>query len=290
MAELRIGTCSWKYDSWKGLVYSPVAGQDMLQEYAQKYHTVEIDQWFWALHGPDKLTLPLPHVVKQYVQSVPASFKFTIKAANSLTLTHFYRKSADQPLVPNPHFLSTELYAQFIHCLQPMHPMIGVLMFQFEYLNKQKQASQQIFQDTFHTFLKGIDRTIPLGIEIRNPNWLNLSFLEFLHKNELYMVFLQGYYMPTIFPLYKKFKSYFQKTVVIRLHGPDRSFIEKKSAGQWNSILAPKDAELPQIVAMVDELLDSNVNVYLNVNNHYEGSAPLTIEKLKVIGLARHLA
>ena len=23
MAHLRIGTCSWKYESWKGLVYSP---------------------------------------------------------------------------------------------------------------------------------------------------------------------------------------------------------------------------------------------------------------------------
>ncbi len=48
---LRIGTCSWKYPSWEGLVYSRSAGIDYLAEYARRYNTVEVDQWFWALPG-----------------------------------------------------------------------------------------------------------------------------------------------------------------------------------------------------------------------------------------------
>jgi len=32
---------------------------------------------------------------------------------------------------------------------------------------------------------------------------------------------------------------------------------------------------------MVEELLDADTNVYVNVNNHYEGSAPRTIEKIR---------
>ena len=47
--ELHIGTCSWKYDSWHGLVYSDAASANYLQEYAQKYDCVEVDQWFWSL-------------------------------------------------------------------------------------------------------------------------------------------------------------------------------------------------------------------------------------------------
>ena len=39
---LRIGTCSWKYPSWKGLVYSRATGIDYLAEYATRYDTVEI--------------------------------------------------------------------------------------------------------------------------------------------------------------------------------------------------------------------------------------------------------
>lgn len=41
---LKIGTCSWKYPSWQGLVYSPDVGDNDLAEYARQYETVEIDQ------------------------------------------------------------------------------------------------------------------------------------------------------------------------------------------------------------------------------------------------------
>jgi uncharacterized protein YecE (DUF72 family) len=35
------------------------------------------------------------------------------------------------------------------------------------------------------------------------------------------------------------------------------------------------------VVEMVQDILDRGVSVYLNVNNHYEGSAPLTIERIR---------
>ena len=50
--HVRIGTCSWKYDSWKGLVYDPdrqYRPDDYLPDYAKHFTTVEIDQWFWSL-------------------------------------------------------------------------------------------------------------------------------------------------------------------------------------------------------------------------------------------------
>jgi hypothetical protein len=59
--HLRIGTCSWKYDSWKGLVYDPdkkYRPDDYLADYARHFTTVEIDQWFWSLF-PSVASLPL---------------------------------------------------------------------------------------------------------------------------------------------------------------------------------------------------------------------------------------
>jgi len=91
---LRIGTCSWKYDSWKGLVYDPeksYAPYDYLTDYARYFNTVEIDQWFWSLF-PQGAKLPDPQSVQAYVDSVPDDFLFTVKAPNSITLTHFYAK------------------------------------------------------------------------------------------------------------------------------------------------------------------------------------------------------
>jgi len=34
---------------------------------------------------------------------------------------------------------------------------------------------------------------------------------------------------------------------------------------------------------MAGELLDAGADVYLNVSNHYEGSAPLTIERIRAL-------
>ena len=68
---------------------------------------------------------------------------------------------------------------------------------------------------------------------------------------------------------------------MIRLHGYDRKAIENKTKEIWNSIVEPKDDELIKIVGTVNNLLHKNVDIFLNVNNHYEGSAPLTIEKIE---------
>ncbi len=89
---LRIGTCSWKYDSWKGLLYETgkdYGSQDYLPDYASCLRTVEVDQWFWSLF-PGGIRLPEPGDVKRYAESVPDDFVFSIKAPNALTLTHFY--------------------------------------------------------------------------------------------------------------------------------------------------------------------------------------------------------
>ena len=58
MSRLRIGTCSWKFPSWHGLVYSQPKNADYLGEYAERYDTVEIDQWFWSRFGVGEVSLP----------------------------------------------------------------------------------------------------------------------------------------------------------------------------------------------------------------------------------------
>lgn len=87
--------------------------------------------------------------------------------------------------------------------------------------------------------------------------------------------------MPPIATIYTRFWRQIINTSVIRLHGPDRSDIEEKSKGIWNRILEPKTDELSQITRIIRELNEKNLDIYVNVNNHYEGSAPLTIERIK---------
>ena len=248
---IRFGTCSWKYDSWQGLIYSGKSKKNYLSEYSLKYPTVEIDQWFWSLFGTDKVSLPEEKVVREYTDSVPDDFKFTIKVPNSITLTHFYRKSKTDPLEPNPYFLSNRLMNDIIETLSYIHRKIGILMFQFEYLNKQKMASMDQFFEKFGKFIQKCPGDFNYGIEIRNPNYLKPAYFKFLNDHNLGHVFLQGYYMPSISDIYVNFWASIQKFTVIRLHGPDRSDIEKKSKGIWDSIIEPKDSELAQITRII---------------------------------------
>jgi uncharacterized protein YecE (DUF72 family) len=279
--RLHIGTCSWKYPSWEGLVYDSKKPENFLQEYARKYESVEIDQWFWSLFGIDKVVLPKTEVVQEYIDSVPSNFRFVIKAPNSLSLTHLYKSQTSGALVENPHFLSPDLYQTFLNSMGPMQYQIGAINLQFEYLNKVKISSPQLFLDQFVNFIKNIDTTIPLCIEIRNPNFLNSNYFQTLTQHSIGHTFCQGYYMPDILAVYDDFSQHLQGTSIIRLLGPDRQGIEKTTGKSWDKVVAPKDSEIPGIARLVRKMVDqAGMDIYLNVNNHYEGSAPATIEKL----------
>src|SRR3989304_8262202 len=143
---IRFGTCSWKYDAWRGIIYSGKKNINYLKEYSNHYSTVEIDQWFWSLFPPSKVLLPDERVVNEYKSSVPKDFIFTIKIPNSITLTHFYYRDKKGPLTINPYFLSVDLFKEFLSTLKPLEANIGCLIFQFEYLNKQKMKSISGFQ------------------------------------------------------------------------------------------------------------------------------------------------
>ncbi len=280
MGRLRVGTCSWKFDSWQGLLYSGRDKEQYLAEYATRFPTVEIDQWFWSLFPPDRLVLPDREVAARYAAAVPPDFRFSIKLPNSLTLTHYPERSRTGPLRSNPHFLSPELFAQVMERLEPIRSRIGVLMLQFGYLNRQHMPRPADLRDRLGAFVAEVDRRIPLGVELRNPNLLNRDTFTWLRDRGLAPVFLQGYYMPDLPGLYARVRDLVRDLAVIRLHGPERQEMERRTGERWDRIVAPRDEEIGQMAGVVRDLLDRGVDVYLNVNNHYEGSAPLTIRKL----------
>jgi len=285
MPRLRIGTCSWKFPSWSGLVYSAPKDINYLEEYARRYDTVEVDQWFWSLFAGSEPRLPRPADVEEYRRSVPDGFRFTVKVPNSVTLTHYYSKAKADPLVPNPHFLSADLFGRFLSLLDPLGDLRGPLMFQFEYLNRQKMRSQAEFQQRFADFIGQVPAGPAYAVEIRNPKWLNEAYFEFLNRHGLVPVLEHGYWMPPVWETYRESRDLLlqAKAVVIRLHGPDREAMATATGDQWDRLVVRRDDELRAIVAMTEELLGAGVDVWVNANNHFEGSAPLTIERIKAL-------
>ncbi len=282
---LRIGTCSWKYESWKGLIYEPEKAyrpDDYLKDYARILGSVEVDQWFWSLF-PGTIRLPEPHQVRRYAESVPDNFVFTVKALNSLTLTHFYSK---QPAAyaayagqPNDSFLDNDLLERFLERLAPLGKKLGPIMFQFEYLNKTKMPNKEAFIERFQDFISRAPQGFRYAVETRNPNYLTSTFFEFLARGGLGFVFLEGYYMP---PIGQVFESHHPPTAdfsIIRLHGGDRQEIEKETGEVWNRVVSPRPDGIRAAARIVRSNARRRVITFVNVNNHFEGSAPLSIQR-----------
>ena len=82
---------------------------------------------------------------------------------------------------------------------------------------------------------------------------------------------------------YKNFNSLIKETSVIRLLGRDRKGIEKLSGNKWDRRIIPQESELKDSASIIDDLERRGIKVFVNINNHYEGSAPLTIKRLKEI-------
>lgn len=282
---LRIGTCSWKYDSWKGLIYEPdktYRAEDYLADYAQRLNSVEVDQWFWSLFS-GSARLPEPRTVESYGKAVPDGFVFTVKAPNALTLTHHYGAKSgaagERTGPPNPHFLSHDLLQKFLDLLAPWGKKLGPIMFQFEYLNKQKMPSREAFQERFGTFIRQAPKGPAYALETRNPNYLTPEFFAFLKEIGVGFVGLEGYYMPPLAAVFEKIDTRTALFLVLRLHGSERLGIEKVTGEHWDRIVTPRSESLQAAARIVRVNRRRKVMTYLNVNNHFEGSAPLTIER-----------
>ncbi len=269
---LFIGTCSWNYDSWVGLVYSrasPTAA-GYLREYSARYRTVEIDSWFYRMPGPGE--------VREYAALTDPGFVFTCKAPRDLTL----------PLLPggdgspNPAFLSPGLYGVFMERIESLGSRAGVVMLEFGYMNRRALPGREAFLERLSAFLAAIPRKVPVAIECRNGSWLDESWYAFLADRGVSAVFSEMRFLPGIALLHARSGGRLADPVVIRLLGGDRAAIETATGGEWNRIVDPKP-RLPEIAGMIHDLTGRGHQVYVNVNNHFEGSAPLTIERLRTL-------
>lgn len=281
--SLRIGTCSWNYESWVGLVYSRPqrAAAHYLAEYAQHYDTAEIDSWFYRI--PDRSS------VLEYVHAVPAGFRWTCKAPQQITLTHHRTSAASGQLVPNPDFLSIDVLHRFLEVIEPILGTTDMIMFEFEYLSKAKMpGGLSEFMDRLNGFVEHLPREIRFGFEPRNASFLTPPWFRFLAEKNLAHVFSQKIHLPNVWAVYDENRAVIEKMprALFRLLGGDRQEMEKKTRNTWNATVEPKDREIELIVGIIASYV-SKAYAILNVNNHYEGSAPITIEKIESM-LASH--
>jgi uncharacterized protein YecE (DUF72 family) len=158
----------------------------------------------------------------------------------------------------------------------------GVKVAIFDCILKRDPARGVItaFLDRLDVFFAKAPQAFLYTIETRNPNDLQEGFFDFLRSCHLGFVLPDGSYMPPTSAVAGGYNIRTADFSVIRLHGPDRAKIEEQPGGDWSQIVEPKDAGLEAAANLLHANTEPGVATYVNVNNHCEGNAPLTIQRL----------
>ncbi|MBB3257919.1 uncharacterized protein YecE (DUF72 family) [Paraburkholderia bannensis] len=155
-ASVRLGTSSWSFPGWNGIVYgddysnSKLAREGLAAYGAQPLlRSVSIDRSFYA---PLSVTDYL-----RYAQQVPDHFRFIVKAPALITDASV-RGDRGEPVSANPCFLNPEMAARdFVEpCLAGLGRKAGALVFQFPPLPDQLLADPGVFVERLSAFLAAL--------------------------------------------------------------------------------------------------------------------------------------
>lgn len=269
-----LGTCAWNFEDWQDVFYpASLASNQQLGYYSQYLHAVEIDSTFYHI--------PRADVVANWAERTPDDFVFTAKMPRQITHDARLRNCRQ------------ELDA-FLRSLRPLGEKLGAVLIQFSPFFKPDH--DEVALREFLTWLP-TDK-IPFAMEFRSVDWHQPRLVRLLadHNvtwawNDLSAVEAQNEAPFEFLPQTGNF-------LYVRLMGDLETKFRADGERQfrYGSLLWSRETGLESWAHRLAKHRDDTRNIYVMVNNHYEGFSPLTCQRLgKRLGvevelpsLARH--
>ena len=287
-----VGTSSWKYEGWLGLIYSPDKymnyfkkgppkfvkirfEKSCLAEYAQTFKTVCLDAGFYQF--------PSQQMLEGYLSQVPSDFRLSLKVTEDITVLRFpnlprYGSRAGQA---NPHFLDSDLFiASFLGPLTPFREQIGTIIFEFSHFHPGDWERGREFVEALDGFLSRLPKGWDYSIEIRNESLLHPRYFEVLKKHNVAHAFNSWSRMPSVVEQVRIAGKETADFVTARfLLKPGRTYEQAvKSFEPYREIKEANEEARNGIKQLLGKACFSRARKrYIYVNNRLEGSAPWTI-------------
>ena len=280
--NIRLGTSSWSFPGWAGLVYGgnyteSRLAKDGLAAYAAHplLRTVSIDRTFYA---------PLAeHEFAKYAEQVPTDFRFVVKAP--MAITSSYVRSDTGEFSDSPYFLNVE-YAieEFIApCSAGLGATTGPLVFQFPPQGRRVTGNPDPFINQLYRFLNQLPPGLPYAVEVRDRQLLTARFFKCL------TTIATGFWVAS----HAKMPPPAEQIQLMSDNMPAGDFICRWSLHAGFQYEDAKARYFP-FNQLVDEDLESRAALaiavasaaragyasFVTINNKAEGSAPLSVEKL----------
>lgn len=288
--DIRLGTSSWFFPGWRGLVYDGVHPQVTLSRKGLAAYgeipllrTVSLDRTFYA---------PISAVdYARYAGQVPEHFSFVVKAP-ALVCDAVMRDEEGRGKVPNSHFLDAAIATRefVLPCLEGLKAKVGPLVFQISPLPRSLVEDASFLIERLEAFFAALPREVggrtPIyALELRNPELLTPRLMRMLARAEVrYCIGLHDR-MPEVER---------QETALRVLDGEEagplvvrwnlhRGFLYQAARQRYEPFdkLVDEDGETRRTLArMAATAHKARRKVWITANNKAEGSAPLSLLKL----------
>jgi uncharacterized protein YecE (DUF72 family) len=191
-----IGTSSWKYSGWFGMLYDEARyvwrgnfaksrfEKGCLEEYAQVFKTVCVDAAYYSF--------PTEKYLQGLAAQVPSDFQFAFKVTDEITLKKYPNlpRFGVRAGMPNDHFLNAEIFERgFLKPLEAIRPHVGLLIFEFSRFYPGDFEHGRDFVAALDGFLGKLPKGWPYGIELRNKYWLKPEYFECLARHHVTHVY-----------------------------------------------------------------------------------------------------
>ena len=288
-AGLRLGTSSWAFPGWAGIVYAQRAGEQLLARaglgaYGRHplLRAVGIDRTFYA---------PLPaEEFRRYARLVPGDFRFVVKAHAALT-TPIDRQARNVAVTPDVDRFLDARYA-IERVVEPvvagLGERLGALLFQFPPLGLPYAREPQLFADALGAFLEALPRGPQYSVELRNRELLGPGYSDALARNGATHCFNVHPRMPSVLEQADILgdSAWLSGLVVLRwmLHPGQDYEAARERYFPFDRIVDPDPGNRAAVAALLERIIGRGNEAVVIANNKAEGCAPLTL-----FGLTREL-
>ena len=288
--QIHLGTSSWAFPGWEGLVYKAAASETILSReglraYGQHplLRSVSLDRTFYA---------PISEAqYAHYAGQVPEGFRFVVKAPNLVT-DAVLRDDRGGPTGPNPSFLDPTIAADhFVYpCLAGLGGKAGPLVFQFSPLPLAILADPAAWVERLRTFLTALpplpasegEHQAFYAVEFRDADVVTPRMMKMLAQvGARYCVAIHAR-MPTAERQLQAVAATGPGPLVVRwnLLAGQRYEAAKARFAPFDKMVVPDPTTRNALAAAAAESRIAGLPVWIVANNKAEGSAPLTLELL----------
>lgn len=299
--RLRLGTSSWNFPGWTGLVWDreyPEAklSKHGLAAYARHplLRTVSLDRAFYRPLSVEEYAA--------YAAQVPDDFRFLVKAP-SLVADAMIRGESGRGLHVNPGFLDPDLalrtFAQ--PALEGLRHRLGALVFQISPVPVAQRPDPAGLLDRLRAMLRAlpdVQRLAPdavVAVEVRDPEFLGPGFARLLREcGATYCLGLHAK-MPPIEEQLPMLRALWPGPLVCRWnlhrrHGAYGYEQAKRLYGSFDALVDPDPETRDALAKVIAATAGAGHAAYVTINNKAEGSAPLSVVALAQAVAARAAA